>query len=109
MSGTTSLTEKGTKPNYLAMVDGKPAPTAQPLAARHPHRHERRTAPRNADTCNNWTVGRRQRQGDARHADRLGRNPGVNPWNASHPSQGCGLEQLAPTGGAGLLYCFATN
>jgi len=27
----TSLTEKGTKPNYLAMVDGKPAPTAQPL------------------------------------------------------------------------------
>jgi hypothetical protein len=33
----------------------------------------------------------------------------VNPWNASHPSQGCGLEQLAPTGGAGLLYCFATN
>jgi len=32
-----------------------------------------------------------------------------NSWNAVHPSQGCGLEQLAPTGGAGLLYCFATN
>jgi len=43
------------------------------------------------------------------HADRLGRNPGVNSWNAIHASQGCGLEQLAPTGGAGLLYCFATN
>jgi hypothetical protein len=36
------------------------------------------------------------------HADRLGRNPGVNSWNAIHTSQGCGLEQLAPTGGAGL-------
>jgi outer membrane protein OmpA-like peptidoglycan-associated protein len=43
------------------------------------------------------------------HADRLGRNAGVNSWNQIHPSQGCGLEQLAPTGGAGLLYCFATN
>ena len=45
------------------------------------------------------------------HADRLGgrRNPGLNPWNAAHPSQGCGMEQLKPTGGAGLLYCFATN
>jgi hypothetical protein len=43
------------------------------------------------------------------HADRLGRNPGVNSWNAIHASQGCGQEQLAPTGGAGLVYCFATN
>jgi hypothetical protein len=43
------------------------------------------------------------------HADRMGRNPGVNSWNAIHASQGCGIEQLTPTGGAGLLYCFATN
>ena len=43
------------------------------------------------------------------HADRLGRNAGVNSWNAIHASQGCGMEQLTPTGGAGLFYCFATN
>jgi len=49
------------------------------------------------------------RREKAAHADRLGRNPGVNSWNAIHVSQGCGLEQLAPTGGAGLFYCFATN
>jgi len=108
MSGTTSLTEKGTKPNYLAMVDGKPAPAAQPL------QHDILTGTnedgtKNADTCNNWTVGDASAKAMLGHADRLGRNPGVNPWNASHPSQGCGLEQLAPTGGAGLLYCFATN
>ena len=64
---------------------------------------------KDADTCKDWTVG----NGDAKtmlgHADRLGRNPGVNSWNAIHASQGCGMEQLAPTGGAGLIYCFATN
>jgi hypothetical protein len=43
------------------------------------------------------------------HADRLGLNPGLNSWNAIHASQGCGLDQLAPTGGAGMLYCFAAN
>ena len=43
------------------------------------------------------------------HADRLGRNPGVNSWNAIHASQGCSMEKLQPTGGTGLFYCFATN
>jgi hypothetical protein len=108
ISPTTSLTEKGTTPNYLAMVDGKAAPAAQPL------QHDILTGSnedgtKNADTCNNWTVGDGSAKAMLGHADRLGRNPGVNSWNAIHPSQGCGLEQLAPTGGAGLLYCFATN
>jgi hypothetical protein len=108
LSGTTSLTEKGTTPNYLAMVDGKAAPAAQPL------QHDILTGTnedgtKNADTCKDWTVADGSAKAMLGHADRLGRNPGVNPWNASHPSQGCGLEQLAPTGGAGLLYCFATN
>jgi hypothetical protein len=43
------------------------------------------------------------------HADRLGRNPGVNSWTAVHASQGCAMENLIPTGGAGMIYCFATD
>ena len=108
ISGTSALTEKGTLPNYLKMVDGKPAPAAQPL------QHDILTGTnedgtKNADTCNNWTVGDASAKAMLGHADRMGRNPGVNSWNAIHASQGCGQEQLAPTGGAGMLYCFASN
>lgn len=108
ISGTTALTEKGTAPNYLRMVDGKAAPAAQPL------QHDILTGTnedgtKNADTCNNWTVGDASAKAMLGHADRLGRNPGLNSWNAIHASQGCGQEQLQPTGGAGMLYCFAAN
>jgi hypothetical protein len=108
ISGTTALTEKGTAPNYLAMVDGKPAPAAQPL------QHDILTGTnedgtKNADTCRDWTVADASAKAMLGHADRMGRNPGLNSWNAIHASQGCGLEQLQPTGGAGMLYCFAAN
>jgi hypothetical protein len=108
ISGTTALTEKGTLPNYLKMVDGKPAPAAQPL------QHDiltgtKEDGTKDADTCNNWTVGDASAKAMLGHADRLGRNAGLNSWNAIHASQGCGQEQLAPTGGAGMLYCFASN
>ena len=108
ISGTTALTEKGTLPNYLTMVDGKPAPAAQPL------QHDiltgtKEDGTKDADTCNNWTVGDASAKAMLGHADRLGRNAGLNSWNAIHASQGCGQEQLAPTGGAGMLYCFASN
>jgi len=109
ISATTALTEKGTVPNYLAVnAQGQAAPAAQPL------QHDILTGSnedgtKNADTCKDWTVGDGTAKAMLGHADRLGRNPGVNSWNAIHASQGCGLEQLQPTGGAGLLYCFATN
>jgi hypothetical protein len=106
ISAATALTEKGTVPNYLA--GNPPAAVAQPL------QHDILTGTnedgtKNADTCKDWTVGDASAKAMLGHADRLGRNPGVNSWNQIHASQGCGLEQLAPTGGAGLLYCFATN
>jgi hypothetical protein len=109
ISATTSLTEKGTTPNYLAVnAQGQATPAAQPL------QHDILTGTnedgtKNGDTCKDWTVGDASAKAMLGHADRLGRNPGVNSWNQIHASQGCGLEQLAPTGGAGLLYCFATN
>lgn len=61
-------------------------------------------------TCANWTssgegsaiVGHHDRIGlkDTRH---------MNSWNSSHGSRGCGQEALKGTGGAGLLYCFASK
>ena len=57
-------------------------------------------------TCGNWTSNA---AGNAMvgHHDRLG---GPNSsWNAVHLSNGCSQQNLVSTGGAGLLYCFATN
>lgn len=60
-------------------------------------------------TCGNWT---KSGEGTAMlgHHDRNG-TPGPAPtsWNSAHPSQGCSDPGLASTGGAGYLYCFATN
>lgn len=61
-------------------------------------------------TCGNWT---KNGEGSAivGHSDRLGLNDSeqARSWNSSHATRGCGLAQLTPTGGAGLLYCFAVN
>lgn len=106
LNGDTALNESGGSPNYL--VGDPPAPAAQPLE------HDVLTGT-NEDgtahelTCNDWTDGSADAQAMLGHADRIGRNPGVNSWNAVHPSQGCGMEQLAPTGGAGMFYCFAAD
>jgi hypothetical protein len=105
ITAATALNEKGQAPNYLG--GNPPAPLAQPL------QHDILTGT-NEDgtssglTCNNWTDGA-DAQATLGHADRLGRNPGVNSWVSIHPSQGCSMEKLTPTGGSGLFYCFATN
>jgi hypothetical protein len=61
-------------------------------------------------TCNDWTsngagaafVG---------HHDRIGLRDDApsKSWNASHPSRGCGKDDLPKSGGAGLFYCFVAN
>jgi len=49
------------------------------------------------------------------HADRTGLDESApaKSWNSSHPSRGpdggCSQNDLKSTGGAGLLYCFATK
>jgi hypothetical protein len=40
------------------------------------------------------------------HSDRGGQN---TSWITSHLSQGCSKQALINTGGAGHLYCFASN
>jgi hypothetical protein len=61
-------------------------------------------------TCGNWTKSGDDGSAMLGHADRNG-TPGPAPmsWNASHKSRGCSDPGLGSTGGAGYLYCFATN
>ena len=57
-------------------------------------------------TCGNWTSNG---EGSAQvgHSDRHG--GGNVSWNSAHASRGCSQENLASTGGVGLLYCFAAD
>jgi len=58
-------------------------------------------------TCNNWTSGG---EGSAAlgHFDRSGGGNNTS-WNAAHGSRSCSLPDFNATGGAGKIYCFATN
>ena len=61
-------------------------------------------------TCGNWT-----KSGDGSamtgHHDRAGPidSPWATSWNSAHPTLGCSIEKLRPTGGDGLFYCFAVK
>lgn len=61
-------------------------------------------------TCGNWT---KSGEGAAMvgHHDRMGLRDDEpsRSWNSSHPSRGCSQDALRSSGGAGLIYCFATN
>lgn len=61
-------------------------------------------------TCSNWTSSG---EGSAivGHHDRVGlkETRHMKSWNSSHGTVGCSQEALKKTGGAGLLYCFATD
>jgi len=58
-------------------------------------------------TCGNYTSSAATGSAQVGHFDRTG--GGNTSWNSAHPSRGCGQDNLVATGGAGLLYCFATN
>ena len=63
-------------------------------------------------TCGNWTKSGADGSAMLGHHDRTGTNPDPVAnvsWNSSHKSRGCSDAGLASTGGAGYLYCFATN
>jgi hypothetical protein len=99
----TALDQNGDMPGYLG-GDSQPSPLEHDVLT-----GTNADGTANEATCNNWTDGSADSTAMLGHADRIGRNPGVNSWNAVHASQGCSLETLAPTGGAGLFYCFATD
>jgi hypothetical protein len=104
--------------NYVPYVRLQPDGTAIPPAEQpEPVEHDILTGSQ-ADgtafaagddrTCGNWTSN-----GDGSamlgHHDRRSLQPGLSPWGAAHPSQGCSQQSLVNTGGAGRLYCFATD
>lgn len=108
LTGETAIDENGDTPAYLIMVDGAAQRAGDSLV------HDLLTGTNedgtaNEATCNNWTDGSADAQAMLGHADRMGRNPGLNSWNAIHASQGCSMETLIPTGGAGMFYCFAID
>jgi hypothetical protein len=96
-----SLTEKGTvvngvgdKPNEHDILTGSQSDgRAYTDAADH--------------TCSNWTSNAATGSAQLGHSDKQG--GGNGSWNSTHGSKGCGQANLVATGGAGLLYCFATN
>jgi len=63
-------------------------------------------------TCGNWTKGSTDGSAMVGHHDRAGPitgQPWATSWNSSHPTIGCSMDRLRPTGGDGLLYCFAAR
>jgi hypothetical protein len=62
-------------------------------------------------TCADWTSDSTSTVAQVGHSDGLG--PGgdtsgaLSSWNSAHANQNC--NNTAPRGGAGRLYCFATN
>ena len=62
-------------------------------------------------TCSNWTNGGPDGAAMTGHHDRVGpiANAWATSWNAAHPTLGCNMDKIRPTGGEGLFYCFATK
>ena len=62
-------------------------------------------------TCGDWTSDATTTFGQVGHSDGLG--PGgdtsgaLSSWSSAHSNQNC--ANTAPRGGAGRIYCFATN
>jgi hypothetical protein len=61
-------------------------------------------------TCGNWTKGGNDGAAMTGHHDKAGpiAHPWATSWNSAHPTLGCSMERIRPTGGDGLFYCFAT-
>lgn len=103
LSKENSLTEKGEivsgrgdTPNKHDILTGSDA--------------DGRASSRSEDTtCRNWTSSAADGSALVGHHDRQGGGPAPTSWNSSHPSRGCGQENLQATGGDGMFYCFAAD
>jgi hypothetical protein len=62
-------------------------------------------------TCGNWTRNTPDGAAMTGHHDRVGPSPSswATSWNSGHPTLGCNMEKIRPTGGEGLYYCFAAK
>ncbi len=62
-------------------------------------------------TCGNWTKGGDDGAAMTGHHDRVGPLDAswAVSWNSAHPTLGCSMEKIRPTGGDGLFFCFAAK
>ena len=62
-------------------------------------------------TCGNWTKSGNDGAAMTGHHDRAGPLDAswATSWNSAHPTLGCSLERIRPTGGDALYYCFAAD
>ncbi|HVL37170.1 MAG TPA: hypothetical protein VM489_15980 [Burkholderiales bacterium] len=62
-------------------------------------------------TCSSWTNGGSDGAAMTGHHDRAGpiQASWAVSWNSAHPTLGCSMERIRPTGGDGLFYCFAAK
>lgn len=109
ITNETAIDENGDTPDYLVLVDGTPERAVEDSLVHDVLTGTNEDGTANEATCNNWTDGSGDAQAMLGHADRLGRGPGINSWTTVHASQGCAMENLIPTGGAGMFYCFAID
>ena len=107
LSKQTALDEKGQpvnargdKPNKHDILTGSRADGTAFPGAPFPDR-----------TCNNWTNSGDDGAAMVGHHDRAGPTAAnwATSWNSAHPTLGCSQEKVRPTGGDGLLYCFAAQ
>ena len=113
----TGLDENGEMIAYVHLQDDGTAipPAEQPAPVQHDiltgSQADGMAFPEGDDmTCGNW-MSNADGSGTAMlgHHDRRSLQPGLSPWATAHPSRGCSQANLVATGGAGLLYCFATD
>lgn len=62
-------------------------------------------------SCGNWTKSSDDGAAMTGHHDRVGPSDAAwaVSWNSAHPTLGCSMEKIKPTGGDGLFYCFAVK
>jgi hypothetical protein len=114
LSVMTALDEHGAPIPYVGLDnEGNPLPIELQLGVEHDvltgTQPDGTAFPTGEDrTCANWTSSD---EGSAMlgHEDRRTLGPGLSPWSAAHPSQGCSQQALINTGGAGRYYCFAAD
>lgn len=62
-------------------------------------------------SCGNWTKSGPEGAAMTGHHDRAGPLDAswATSWNSAHPTLGCSLDKIRPTGGEGYFYCFAVK
>jgi hypothetical protein len=62
-------------------------------------------------TCGNWTKSADDGSAMTGHHDSAGPLDAswARSWNSTHPTLGCSMEKIRPTGGDARFYCFAVK